>query len=79
MTSEGNTGLPEQVMDAEQYNQKLQKHVTQLENDLRLAAEIGKQLLTTNQDLTQQIENSAREYTKKIEVSVICLLLECWI
>lgn len=53
----------------------LRMQVTQLEteledkqNDLYTAAELGKKLLSANQELQSQLEETAREYTERIEV-----------
>lgn len=50
-------------------NRQLRKQNAQMDKDLKLAAEIGKQLLKNNQDLSKQLEDSAQEFTNRIEVS----------
>lgn len=59
----------------EQHAQNLSEDVwTQLqqkENDLQLAAELGKALLEDNEKLKKQLEETVEEYSKKLEVSSV--------
>jgi len=59
----------------EQQAQNLSEDVwTQLqqkENDLQLAAELGKALLEDNEKLKKQLEETVEEYSKKLEVSSV--------
>lgn len=57
--------------DADLWTQLQQK-----EADLVLAAELGKALLEKNEELVKQQEKIIEEYSKKLEVRPIDLLLE---
>ena len=54
--------------DADVYAQLAQK-----EKDLILAAELGKALLTKNQEMVFKYEQQAEEYNHKVEVSALLL------
>ena len=61
----------EHLANSEQKVRQLKKQVEQLEEDLKLAAGIGKQLLGNNQDLSQQLETTARDFSTRIEVDIL--------
>ena len=61
----------EHLANSEQKVRQLKKQVEQLEEDLKLAAGIGKQLLGNNQDLSQQLETTARDFSTRIEVVIV--------
>ena len=48
--------------------------LAQKEKDLILAAELGKALLEKNEDLSQQNEKMAEEFSKQLEVSTFFLI-----
>ena len=55
--------------------ESLRSHVAQLESELRekekdvyTAAELGKKLLESNQDLQSQLDENTKEYAERIEV-----------
>ena len=57
--------------------ESLRSHVAQLEAELRekekdvyTAAELGKKLLESNQELQSQMDESSKEYAERIEVSL---------
>ena len=47
---------------------QLEAELEDKQNDLYTAAELGKKLLDANQELQNQLEQNAKEYTEKIEV-----------
>ena len=56
--------------------ESLRSRVAQLESELRekekdvyTAAELGKKLLESNQELQSQLEDNTKEYSERIEVS----------
>lgn len=55
--------------------ESLRSHLSQLESELRekekdvfTAAELGKKLLESNQELQSQLEENTKEYSQRIEV-----------
>ena len=48
--------------------------LAQKEKDLILAAELGKALLEKNEDLSQQNEKMAEDFSKQLEVGISCHL-----
>ena len=55
--------------------ESLRSHLSQLESELRekekdvfTAAELGKKLLESNQELQNQLEENTKEYSQRIEV-----------
>lgn len=65
MESRSSTG----VVDAPNYSEDLWTQLQQKENDLQIAAELGKALLEKNKELEKQNEAIIEEYSKKLEVS----------
>ena len=51
--------------------ESLQEQLAKKDRDLQLAAEIGKQLLETNNELSKQLENFSSEGSAKVEVCSI--------
>lgn len=58
-------------------NDDLWAQLQQKENDLVLAAELGKALLSSNEELKKKYENVVDEYQKKLEVSFHILSAIC--
>lgn len=54
-------------------DQDLWTQLQKKESDLLLAAELGKALLDKNEELAKQQEKIIEEYSKKLEVSQICI------
>ena len=65
--------------------ESLRSHVAQLETELRekekdvyTAAELGKKLLESNQELQSQLDENTKEYAERIEVG-LCNTFWCQI
>ena len=56
--------------DLEKRVNSLRRDLAQKEKDLMLAAEIGKQLLESNNEYSRQLENVSTENSVKLEVSL---------
>lgn len=56
-------------------DQSLWEQLQKKDEDLLLAAELGKALLEKNEDLTKMHERTVEEYSTKLEVSVVCCVL----
>nr|CAI5862805.1 unnamed protein product [Callosobruchus analis] len=67
--SEANAGREGGVDASQVAPQDLWTQLQQKENDLVLAAELGKALLEKNDELKKQQEQIVEEYSKKLEVS----------
>ena len=48
--------------------------LAQKEEDLRLAAQLGKALLESNQELQSRYDQMCEELTHKVEVRLVCFL-----
>nr|CAH7723525.1 unnamed protein product [Callosobruchus chinensis] len=70
--SEANAGRERGVDASQVAPQDLWTQLQQKENDLVLAAELGKALLEKNDELKKQQEQIVEEYSKKLEVMAEC-------
>lgn len=56
--------------NAQNLSEDIWTQLQQKENDLQLAAELGKALLEKNEELKKQHDAAVEEYSRKLEVSV---------
>ena len=49
---------------------QLESELTEREKDVYTAAELGKKLLESNQELQSQLDENTKEYSERIEVSL---------
>ena len=49
---------------------QLEAELTEKEKDVYTAAELGKKLLESNQELQSQLDENTKEYSERIEVSL---------
>ena len=68
-----NVSLVESNMELETQNLRsrvaqLESELTEKEKDVFTAAELGKKLLDSNQELQSQLEENTKEYSQRIEV-----------
>lgn len=59
--------------NAQHLSEDIWTQLQQKENDLQLAAELGKALLEENEKLKKQHEATVEEYSKKLEVSFLLI------
>ena len=63
----------ERVSSLESELQETRTLLQEKERDLITAAEFGKRLLDTNQELHTRLEELGKEYAEKIEVGGVCV------